>query len=148
MGLIEINKNPSRKDLLVFAQSMAAVLAIFGLLLYTRYPGVSVVLWWLVIPVAAVGAAAAWWLPGAMRLVYLAWIYAVYPIGWTISHFALAVVYYLVVTPIGLMMRLVGRDPMQRKFDRSATTYWHPRNPDPRNPSDPADKSGRYFRQF
>ena len=67
-------------------------------------------------------------------------MYAVYPIGWTVSHLALAVVYYLVVTPIGLLMRLFGRDPMRRKFDPSATTYWQPHE----SPDEPE----RYFRQF
>ena len=140
MGIIEINKNPSRMDLLVFAESMAGILGIVGLLLLKHHPGVSVVLWLIAIPVSTIGGMAAWWLPGATRIVYLAWMYAVYPIGWTVSHLALAVVYYLVVTPIGLLMRLFGRDPMLRKFDPSATTYWQPH--------DSADEPERYFRQF
>ena len=140
MGIIEINKNPSRKELVVFAAAVAFFLAIVGALLHRHHPDAARVLWLLVIPVAALGAAAAWWLPGATRIIYLAWMYAVYPIGWTISHLALAVVYYLVVTPIGLLMRLFGRDPMRRKFDPSATTYWQPH--------ESADEPERYFRQF
>ncbi len=35
---------------------------------------------------------------------------------------------------------LIGRDPLQRKFDRTADSYWKPRLPN--------DKSERYFRQF
>jgi hypothetical protein len=34
------------------------------------------------------------------------------------------VVFYLVFTPVGLVMRLLGRDPLQRRFDREAGTYW------------------------
>jgi len=72
--------------------------------------------------------------------VYVAWTYAALPIGWTISHVILASVFYLLVTPIGLLMRLSGRDPMHRKIDPSAKTYWMER----KNVTDPA----RYFRQF
>jgi hypothetical protein len=42
---------------------------------------------------------------------YVGWMLAAVPIGWTISHIVLGAVYYLVLTPIGLIMRLVGRDP-------------------------------------
>lgn len=78
--------------------------------------------------------------PTLARGLYRGWMFAALPIGWTISHLILALVYYLVVTPIGLMLRLAGNDPMQRRFDRGATTYWIPRD----GPSEPS----RYFKQF
>ncbi|MBM4108330.1 MAG: hypothetical protein FJ255_05885 [Phycisphaerae bacterium] len=71
---------------------------------------------------------------------YTGWMYAALPIGWTISHALLALIYYAVLTPIGLVMRLLGNDPMQRRLDRAATTYWSEHRP----PTDPK----RYFRQF
>jgi hypothetical protein len=61
-----------------------------------------------------------------------------FPIGWTISHVLMAD-YYLVVTPIGLIMRALKRDPMQRAFDRQAEAVDRP-------PKD--ENTGRYFRQF
>ncbi len=41
------------------------------------------------------------------------------PIGFVISHVFLAVIYYLVITPIGLIFRLTGRDAIGRKIDRN-----------------------------
>ncbi len=73
-------------------------------------------------------------------LLYRCWMKAVFPIGWTISHLLLAIVYYLMITPIGLIMRLCGRDSMQRKFEPEAQTYWIER----RSHGDVA----RYVRQF
>ena len=140
MPLIEINKNPSRKELLVFVAVLPIFLAILGALLYKHYSQTAVVLWWLALPVGLIGVAGVRWCPEAVRLVSVGWTYAVFPIGWTVSHLAMAVIYYLVVTPIGLLMRLLGRDPMLRTFDRSAASYWQPH--------DPADKPSRYFRQF
>jgi hypothetical protein len=63
-----------------------------------------------------------------------------YPIGWVVTHVIMALIFYLVVTPIGVIMRLTGRDPMERAFDRGAKTYWKPRRSDP--------SSARYFRQY
>lgn len=78
--------------------------------------------------------------PAVCRKMYIGWMWAAEPIGWTISHAILGIVFYLVITPIGLVMRGLGRDPMQRKFDRQATTYWQVRQP--------VTDVKRYYRQF
>ena len=70
------------------------------------------------------------WRPIALKPVYLGLTLATWPIGWVVSHLALAVVYYGVITPIALVFRLIGRDAMNRRFDRDATTYWEPYDPD------------------
>ena len=88
----------------------------------------------------ALTAAAVLASPRVGRTVYVGMAMAAVPIGWTITHLALAVTYYLVLCPVGLIMRLSGRDPMQRRFDRSATSYW--------TELDPGPNVGRYFRQF
>ena len=36
---------------------------------------------------------------------------------------------YLVVTPIGLLMRLFGKDPLRLKMDPSSKSYWIKRDP-------------------
>jgi hypothetical protein len=52
----------------------------------------------------------------------------------------LAVVLYLVLTPIGWALRLLGRDPLARGFDPDASSYWTPHRS--------AARIDRYFRQF
>ena len=137
MALLEIQWNPSPRELRVFAALQAVFFLIVATALHRRnvaWPvaagtvGVSAV-------VAAVGLAA----PKAVRPIYIAWMAAVTPIGWIVSHALMAAVYFGVVTPIGLLMRLTGRDPMCRRLDRSAATYWTPR---------PLQApASRYFRQ-
>lgn len=46
-----------------------------------------------------------------------------------VSPVALGVVFYLTMFPTGLVMRLLGKDPLRLKFDPSAKTYWIHRNP-------------------
>jgi len=41
----------------------------------------------------------------------------------------MGLVFFLTVTPTAIIMRLLGKDPMRRKLDRSAKTYWIDRDP-------------------
>ena len=79
-------------------------------------------------------------LPGMLRPIYVAWMTLAMPIGWVVSHLLLLFVFYLVVTPIGLAMRLIGYDPLTRQLDRSAKSYW--------TPHDPSGEAARYFKQY
>jgi len=49
------------------------------------------------------------------------------------TRIILAFVYFLVLTPIGLIKRAMGWDPLQRRADRS-DTYWRPYTQRQRNP--------------
>jgi hypothetical protein len=66
--------------------------------------------------------------PSVIRPVYIVWMALAMPIGWVVSHLLLLMVYYLIFTPVGLLMRLVGYDPLTRSFDRTANSYWMPHN--------------------
>jgi hypothetical protein len=50
-------------------------------------------------------------------------------LGFYLSQFigrcVLFVFFVLIVTPLGWMLRLAGKDPLQLKRPRGATTYWH-----------------------
>ena len=50
------------------------------------------------------------------------------------------VIFYLVITPISIVFKLIGRDSMTRSFDAAAATYWITR----RQPT----SVKRYLRQF
>ena len=78
--------------------------------------------------------------PTGGRRAYVVWMMAGAPIGWALSHVLLATIYYLVLTPVGLIMRIVGYDPMHRKFDSTTATYWIKH--------EPVQDVGRYFRQY
>jgi len=74
------------------------------------------------------------------RVIYRGWMFAAIPIGWTMSTIILGAVYYGMMTPIGLLMRVAGRDALSLKLDPSADSYWIKRPI--------RDDSRRYFRQF
>jgi hypothetical protein len=78
--------------------------------------------------------------PKAVRLLYCGAMILSFPIGWLMSRFVLASLFYLVFTPIGFLFRLLGRDPLQRTYQTEETTYWEPK-PVARGKQD-------YLRQF
>jgi Saxitoxin biosynthesis operon protein SxtJ len=136
MALFEINKNPSRRELLWFGVALAAFCGVVGALLRWRFgaPGAARAVW-----IAGAAIAALYYaLPPIRRAVYLGWTYASWPIGWVVSHVILGITWYLVITPTGLVMRMLGHDPMRRRFDREAPTYWTPHR----------ERDGGWFSQF
>jgi hypothetical protein len=124
MPLIRINRNPSGRQLAVFAAACLVLLGALGAREWLRGRGAAAgVLWALAAAVPLAGVASR----EALRLLYVGLSYATRPIGVVVSVIALAAVYYLALAPIGLTMRLFGRDPLSRKLEPGAPTYWTPR---------------------
>jgi hypothetical protein len=69
------------------------------------------------------------------------WIKIGLLLGRIVSPIALGVLFYGVVTPIGLLMRLTGKDPLRLKLDAGADSYWIPRKP----PGPPPDSMTNQF---
>jgi hypothetical protein len=78
--------------------------------------------------------------PGAVRPIFVGWMWAVYPLGWVVSQVLLACLFYGLFTPVGLFFRCVGRDVLARRFRPGQESYWEPK---------PAtEEPGGYFRPF
>jgi len=58
-----------------------------------------------------------------MRGLYNGWMRVAMAIGNVINRIILAIVYFIVITPMGLVMRMMGKDPMHRKLDKSVASY-------------------------
>jgi len=105
-----------------FGLTVAALLVVLDTIVYWRVgqPG-----WWLL---AAAGAIAACALaaPSVLSPLNRAWV----ALRQTVSQGALliflAVGYWVVIVPVGLLMGLVGRDRLALGFDKKASTYWQP----------------------
>ncbi len=62
-------------------------------------------------------------MPAVLRPVYTTWMKIGHGIGWVNTRIILGVLFYVLVLPMGLVMRLFGKDPMARKQDESASSY-------------------------
>ena len=133
MAFVEINWNPPLRDLRVFS---GLLIAFSGFIAWKFDSSIGQGIAAVAAVVGLVGLIA----PQAARPVYVGWMVAVSPIAFVISNLILASVFYVVVWPLAILMRLKHRDALHLKVDRSVTTYWLPRETqrDPR----------RYFRQY
>lgn len=138
MSLVEVKKDFSQRELMWFGPLFTLFVGVLVyLFIWSNFsPTVSYVIG----AVAAAIVVVYYLAPPLQRPIYMGWMYSVLPIGFVVSHVLLALIYYLVVTPIGLIMKVVGYDPLHRKFDQAASTYWIEResNTDPQ----------RYFQQY
>ncbi len=78
--------------------------------------------------------------PQVPQPIYVTWMVLAFPIGWTVSQAILALLFYGVLTPLGLVFQCVGRDSLHRIHRPNLRTYWLPKG----SPSDPR----RYLKQF
>lgn len=139
MALAEVNWNPSTRDLKQFGTIwLPALLTLVGgaVSYYAQMTGLSVAIWAIALAAGVTGFLA----PRMIRPVFVGMMCLTFPIGWVVSHVIFLTVFYLVVTPIGLLMKLAGRDAMERTLDPSADTYWHPYEQE--------TNYARYLRQF
>jgi hypothetical protein len=81
--------------------------------------------WIVAVPLILLALAA----PGALRGVYRIWMRFGRVLGAVNSRIILAILFFLVITPAGLVMRLLGRDPLARQFDQDAASYRLPAEP-------------------
>jgi hypothetical protein len=63
--------------------------------------------------------------PRRIRPVFVGWMTAAYPIGWVVSKVVLGIVFYGIMTPGALILRLIGHDALVLKRQPAASTYWH-----------------------
>lgn len=74
------------------------------------------------------------------RPLYVIWYSLACCIGIVVANLLFVVLYYGLFTPIGLIMRLMGRDALKLKFQRGTTSYWLDAKPVP--------PPAQYFRQY
>ena len=69
--------------------------------------------------------------PRALAPAHRAWMALGSALGWVNTRIILGLIFFGMITPMALVLRLARRDPMQRAFDPNATTYRVPRRPRP-----------------
>jgi len=64
-----------------------------------------------------------------LRPIYIVWMKFAYILGWVNTRLLLGIFFFLILTPLGLILRLMGKDLLDQKIDRSARSYWVKREP-------------------
>jgi hypothetical protein len=71
----------------------------------------------------------AWLSPAALAPLNRVWTRFGLLLHRIVSPVVLGVMFFVVVTPMGLIMRALGKDPLRLRFDRDARSYWIDRRP-------------------
>jgi len=64
-------------------------------------------------------------IPVVLKPVYWAWMVFAAIIGWIMTRVILSVLFYIVFTLIGLISRMLGKQFLELKWDKSKSTYWN-----------------------
>ena len=135
MPLVRLNWSPDNRMLRQFGWIACAVGVLLAAFVWEGWASVAAA------GVAVFSGGASLVRPSLNRPLFLGLSIVTYPIGLVVSTVVLVVLFYLVVTPIGLLLRVFRHDPLTRRFDRERTSsYW--------SPARPARPNEDYFRQY
>ena len=118
-----VNWRPDARELRRFAVAMLIGFAVLGSLAAWRAGDIittSIVMW----SIGVVLAAAAF-VPGLGRLAYLIVYLPTSIIGYVVSSILLALMFFVVITPLGIILRLMGKDLLRQQRQKNKT-QWTP----------------------
>ncbi len=145
--MVQIDWRPDTKQLRRFGLIAFAVFGLLGGVIRWKgglpavsfgetAPVVASVLWGVGILSAILSLVA----PRANLFLYRLLVVVTYPIGFVVSFVLMALVFYGIITPVGLIFRVLRRDPLNRRFDGNTGSYWVPHHQ--------VEELERYFKQF
>ena len=110
-----------------FGFTVGSVILFLGCVLLWRHRGAGWPLFWIgTVLVLAAGLA-----PLTLKWVHAPWMIVAVALGWIVTRILLTIVFFLVVTPIGLLQRLFGKRAIEVAFKADAASYWQPRTARP-----------------
>ncbi len=139
MALVSLNLSPSEKQLKDFGLIALVMCTVIGLLLLGlgKVPTKGFIIFCLIgVLLYSLSRLSI----VLIKPIYLGMVLLTFPIGWAVSHLVMVLFYYGIITPVALLFRLLNRDPLCRKCEPDADTYWL-RYKQKRSTRD-------YFRQF
>ncbi len=126
--MIDFDFKTGKKDIQLFARLVPIVLLIWGTVLgFQHHWGGQSHLWFYGIAVLIFFWG--WISPFTLKPVYLGWMVITRCIAWLLTTVVLGLVFYIGFTLTGLVLRLLGKDPLNRRLDKEAASYWHKREP-------------------
>ena len=69
-------------------------------------------------------------IPMILKPIYFVWMVFASILGWFMTRLILSLLYYVVVTPMGLVFRIFGKQFLELKWDQSKPSYWNYRSND------------------
>ena len=119
-GVASLQQSP--RDLKQFGLTMAIVLAILATLIYIFGDHAERSLWLSILSLLFL--LFAFLFPRSLKPLHTVWMGLAFFLGWFMSRILLTVLYFFILTPIGLLLRLFGKDLLDLKLDKHKESYW------------------------
>ncbi len=111
----------------VFGMVMAAFFALVGLLPLV-FGATAGIRWWSIV-IAGVFGTLAWLRPASLAPLNRLWLRLGLLLSKVVSPVILGLLFFVTITPIGLLMRATGKDPLRLRKRESESSYWIERDP-------------------
>lgn len=110
----------SRHSLKKFGRTMCICLFLIGTILFLKHKALFKI-WWFI---GFLFLFLVQFSPLTLRPAYKLWMSLAFYLGWINTRIILFIVYYLIVTPIAITMKMFGKDVLNIRLEKQAGTYW------------------------
>ncbi len=120
-------KRPTRKDLRKFGAIMAAGFAVIAAIAFWREHAPT---WQVLAGISGFFLIFGLILPDVLRPIEFVWMKFAYILGTIMTFIIVTLTFFIVITPIGLLTRIAGKDLLSLKFNKNLPSYWVKTEPD------------------
>jgi len=118
------NIKTGEKDIRIFGITMGIILLIIAAFLFLKEKES----FQLFIYIAGSFISLGFLIPIILKPIYLVWMIFAVILGWFMTRVIISLLYYIIITPIGLFLRIIGKDLLDLKEKKNKKSYWNIRN--------------------
>jgi hypothetical protein len=105
-----------------FAAVLSSALLLIALFFFLAKRDTGTTLWFILAVLLLL--AAAMLRPVWLRPLHTGWMALAFAIGGLVSRVILTLFFYGIITPLALVLRLIGKDFLHRKVQKEGASYW------------------------
>jgi len=113
-----------KKELREFGLTIGIILVILGSVALWREKAIFPYFFGIGVTFITLGI----FLPGVLKRLQKIWMGFSIILSFFMSRIILTALFYVGITPIGLIMRIFGKDILDEKIDKRRSSYWHDRS--------------------
>ena len=76
-----------------------------------------------------------------LKPIYILWMAFAIILGWIMTRLILSLLFYVIITPIGVILKIIGKDSLELKKQSVKESYWNQRDKN-------LEKNQNYEKQF
>ena len=125
----------NKKELISFGVTIGIIFIIISCVLFFNKSNLYQIFVYIAIFFIGIGLI----IPTLLKPIYLIWMTFSIIIGWIMTRVIISLLFYIIVVPIGLILKSFGKDFLQQKKSTNQSTYWNNR---------PTEQNQNYENQF